>query len=99
MASQVPIRRVQKRNMQKHCTFCGSTDLVQRHHVGGRFHIAWFTMPLCRKHHDRVTEHLRLSGVDMRYTSDQAGRLRRARQATVVFLWMLDEFERERTKR
>lgn len=86
------------RKKQKHCTFCGSTDLVQDHHIGGRFHVAWFTGPLCKRHHSRITAAIRIAGVDMRYTPDLKERVRRARMATYVFLWMLDEFERERTK-
>jgi hypothetical protein len=99
MAGQVPIRRKQKQNKQKYCTFCGSTDQVESHHLGGRFHIAWSTLLLCKKHHDRVTEYLRASEVDMRYTPDKRERLRRARQAVYLFLWLLEEFEREGTKR
>ena len=73
---------------------CGSSDHVELHHVAGRFHIPWFTLPLCRRHHERVTEAYRLAGVDMRYTPDARERLRQTRQATLVFLWMLEEYER-----
>jgi transcription elongation factor Elf1 len=77
------------------CAFCGSTHKVQRHHVGGKYHIAWFTIPLCeQKHHLPVTKALDLAKVDMRYTPDNRERLKRARQATLVFLWMLEEIEK-----
>jgi hypothetical protein len=71
---------------------------VEYHHLGGRNHIAWFTVPLCREHHETVTEALLRAGVDMRYTPDTHERLRRSRKATLVFLWMLDEYEGNSTK-
>ena len=76
-----------------HCTFCESTDNIQRHHVGGQNHIAWFTIPLCEKHHLALTGALRQAKVDMRYTPDTRERLSRARRATLVFLWALQEIE------
>jgi len=92
--SRAPIRRPRKKGNRLRCALCGSSDAVQRHHVGGRYHVAWFTMPLCRRHHERVTEAIRLAGIDMRFTPDVWERLWRARQATLIFLWMLGEFER-----
>jgi hypothetical protein len=90
-----PIRPAKVRSRRLRCAFCGSTDQVERHHLGGRFHVAWCTMPLCLKHHARLTAALRLGTVDMRYTSDKRERLRRARQAAMMFLWMLGEMEKE----
>lgn len=84
--------RVKKANLR--CAFCGGANQVELHHVGGRFHIAWFTIPLCRPHHVRVTAMLRSSGVDMRYTHDMLERIARARKAALAFLWMLEELER-----
>jgi hypothetical protein len=68
MTRRAPIRRPRIKGSRPQCALCGTSDQVQRHHVGGRFHVAWFTMPVCRRHHARVTEFLRLAGVDMRYT-------------------------------
>jgi hypothetical protein len=48
-------------------------------------------MPLCQKHHVTLTIAIRRAGIDMRYTSDEAERLRRARQAIYVCLWFLEE--------
>ncbi len=75
------------------CIFCGGNKDVELHHVGGRNHVAWFTMPLCRKHHARVTAALRFAGVEMLYTPERGERLRRARKAALTFLWILEELE------
>ena len=63
--------------------------------MGGRYHIAWFTIALCVKHHICLTEALRLAPVDMRFAPNKRERLRRARQAVMLFLWMLGEMEKE----
>ena len=73
------------------CVICGSNKEVERHHVGGRRHVAWFTMPFCRKHHDQFHALLRIAGIDLEYTSDPRERLLRALKATTVFQWMLME--------
>ncbi len=67
---------------------CEDKD-TERHHVGGQNHVAWFTMLLCRKHHDQVHDMLRSAGVNLEYTSDPQERRRRALKALVVFQWML----------
>ncbi len=36
---------------------------------------------------------IHLAGVDMSYTPYRRERIRRARKATLVLLWILDEFE------
>jgi hypothetical protein len=95
MKRRAPIRRPPTKSVGLRCVLCGSSNQVERHHIGGQNHIAWFTVPLCRKHHLELTTALSRAGVDMRYTPDVRERLRRARQATLVFLWMLGEFERE----
>lgn len=77
------------------CALCGSSKNVEFHHVGGRHHVAWFTVPLCQHHHMRVTAGLHQAGVDMRYTREKRERIRRARQATLVFLWILEELDRQ----
>jgi hypothetical protein len=71
---------------------------VERHHVCGRNHIPFLTIPLCREHHIRLTRAVCSAGVDMRYTPNIHERLRRARQAMWVFQWMLDEYESNFTK-
>jgi hypothetical protein len=72
------------------CTICGSTHRVEKHHVGGRNHVVWFTIPLCRDHHARLTRYIEGAGIDMRYTADRLTRIRRARQALCMLLWFLD---------
>lgn len=89
-----PSRKSRVKKGDLRCAFCGGTDHVELHHVGGRFHIGWFLVPLCRLHHVRVTAMLRMSGVDMRYTPDKRERIARARKAALAFLWMLQELER-----
>jgi hypothetical protein len=76
------------------CVFCGNTVDTELHHVGGRSHVAWFILPLCRAHHTRVTDALRQSGVNMSYTSDPRERFARARSALLIFFWMLEEVTR-----
>ena len=68
---------------------------MQRHHVGGKGHIAWFTIPHCERHHKRVTRFVDLAGVNLHYTPDKRERLRRARKATTAFLWLLEDWEEE----
>jgi hypothetical protein len=81
----------------KLCAICGSTDRVQGHHLGGRNHARFFTIPLCLSHHKRVTIAIQqmgrqAGGIDlMKRTSHPAERARRARLAAFVFLWFLEE--------
>jgi len=79
------------------CTICGSTDQVEKHHVGGRNHVVWFMIPLCRDHHVKLTRYIEGAGIDMRYSPDRLIRLRRARQAIYMLLWFLDMQEEEFT--
>lgn len=95
MKTRAPTRTSRKKTNLLRCVLCGSSDSVQRHHVGGRFHVAWFTMPLCRKHHEKVTAFLRASDIDMRYTPNASQRIIRVLQALVVFLWMVLECLKE----
>lgn len=76
------------------CAKCGSSRNVELHHIGGRNHVAWITIPLCQDHHMRLTAAIQQAGIDMRYTSDKPERLRRARQAIYACLWFLDEESR-----
>lgn len=87
------IAKAQKRQSRNLCcAICGSIKDVQRHHLGCRRHAPYFTIPLCRKHHEAVTVLIRMAEPDVeRYTSDKAERLRRARLAAYIFLVFLDE--------
>jgi hypothetical protein len=71
-----------------HCVMCGSKN-VERNHVGGKNHVAWFTMPLCIAHHAQFHHLLRAAGVNLEYTSDPWERLLRAQEACMIFQWML----------
>jgi len=73
------------------CAKCTSARNVELHHIGGRKHVAWLMIPLCQQHHLKLTIAIRRAGIDMRYTSDKAERLRRARKTIYVCLWFLDE--------
>jgi hypothetical protein len=84
-------RRISRRAEQGRCSICGRNARTEDHHVAGRHHDATLTAPLCRAHHDQLTEDLRVADVDMRYTPDSQERLRRALKATAVFLWALGE--------
>ena len=74
-----------------HCVLCGSSKEIEHNHVGGRNHLAWFTIPVCRKHHAQFHALLRNAGVDLEYTSDPRERLLRALKSCIVFQWMLME--------
>jgi len=73
-----------------HCVICGGED-VEQNHVGGRHHVAWFTMPFCLDHHAQFHALLRASGVDLKYTPDPRERILRALQAITVCEWILHE--------
>lgn len=91
MSDRATTRLPRSKAKELHCAFCGSTRDVELHHVGGRQHIAWFTIPLCRTHHERLTEALRQAAVNMSYTPDRRERQTRVRKAVLVFSWMLEE--------
>ncbi len=86
--SRVPRRQ---RPHVRYCAICGSTKEIQEHHLGGRNHAAYFTIPLCPSHHEAVTIAIARARINMQRTSDTTERARRARQAAYVFLWFLDE--------
>jgi hypothetical protein len=91
-----PVRLAASRASGKlRCTICGSADQVEKHHAGGRNHVVWFTILLCREHHVRLTRYIEGAGIDMRYTPDLLTRIRRARQAVCMLLWFLDMQEEE----
>lgn len=73
------------------CAICGAREQIELHHLGGAAHAPYFTIPLCREHHVRVTRALQLAKVCMSYTTELAERCRRARLACQVFLWFVEE--------
>ena len=75
----------------RNCAICGSTKDIEEHHLGGRKHAPYFTIPLCHSHHAAVTVAIARARVNMQGTMDMAERARRARQAAYVFLWFLDD--------
>jgi hypothetical protein len=72
------------------CVICAS-ERIQRNHVGGQNHVAWFTMPFCPAHHDQFHALVTAAGIDLEYTADPRERLLRSLQATIVCQWMLTE--------
>ncbi len=49
-------------------------------------------VPNCRKHHHEFHIRLTLAGVDLRYTSDEQERLRRAKKAWLTYQLMREEY-------
>lgn len=76
------------------CVICGNEG-IERHHAGGQYHIAWFTMPLCVPHHGQLHKLVTAAGVDLTYTEDPAERHIRAQEACLVFQWVLLQAQRE----
>jgi hypothetical protein len=52
------------------CVVCSSKHRLELNHVGGRNHVAWFTMWFCQAHHRKYHAQLTQLGVDLAYTSD-----------------------------
>ena len=77
------------------CVLCGRKK-TERNHVGGRNHVAWFTMQFCIKHHTQFHDLLRNAGMDLTYTPDPQERLLRALQACLVAQWMFTDALRKR---
>jgi hypothetical protein len=75
----------------KKCVLCGGTRNVQANHLGGRQHLAWFTMPFCDRCHFSFHEMVDRAGIDLRYTDDPIERVRRALAAIKIAEWMLLE--------
>ena len=73
------------------CVICGTRISVERHHVGGRKHLAWLTAPLCRIHHEQLHRLLKVGGVDLEYTSDPVERLIRATKAISIFMCLVQD--------
>jgi hypothetical protein len=94
MMNETPIetaRRLSRRAEQNRCLQCGRKSRTERHHVAGRNHEAHLTVPLCRACHAQATELSRRAEVDMRKAPNSVEKVRRALQATAVFLSMLSE--------
>ncbi len=70
------------------CVICGC-ERIERNHVGGQNHVAWFTMPFCRPHHDQFHALLRTAGVNLESTTDPVERQLRALEAFRVAEWMI----------
>jgi hypothetical protein len=75
----------------KKCVLCGSTRNVQGNHLGGRWHLAWFTMPFCIDCHSLFHAMVTRAGIDLSYTQDPIERFRRALAAIKIAEWMLLE--------
>jgi hypothetical protein len=79
-----------------HCVICGSSDEVERHHIGGQNHVIWITAPFCVKHHDEFHLRLRLGESEVLfYTDDEQERHRRARQVMLAVLAMLEHHRKK----
>jgi hypothetical protein len=64
---------------------------VQGNHLGGRQHLAWFTMPFCGECHLLFHAMVTRAGIDLNYTQDPIERFRRALAAIKIAEWMLLE--------
>ena len=71
------------------CVLCGTTQNIERNHIGGRNHIIWVTAPFCRFHHRRFHQLLEIAGVELDCASDPVERLIRATKAINIFQCML----------
>src|SRR5436309_751141 len=86
-----------RKNRRQYCFICGSAERIEHHHLFGRNHAPFFTIPLCRRHHELVTRMIANAGHNlMSATSDREERLRRARMACYVFLWLVEDCCAER---
>jgi hypothetical protein len=81
------------------CVICDTDKGVERNHAGGRNHVAWFTMPFCRKHHDQFHALVAAAGIDLEYHPDPHERLLRALKAIQVCEFMLLEAMQELSSR
>ena len=71
------------------CVICGATKHVEQNHAGGANHIAWFTLPFCRRHHDQFHRLLESVRINLRYTPNKLKRLVTAALALTICLWMV----------
>ncbi len=74
------------------CAVCGKIGLIQKNHVGGEKHLAWFTMPFCSPGcHDRFHILVRQAGINLKFTTDKVERIRRSQAALLIAQHMLNE--------
>jgi hypothetical protein len=75
------------------CVFCDK-PAKEWHHVAGRNNCNWFCVPLCVAHHRLVTRaYGNANPAMMNVASDVASRMKHAREACLVLLWLLDHPE------
>ncbi len=72
------------------CVICAATP-IHRHHAGGRWHVAWFLIPLCIPHHNQLHAFLTIAGVKLEYTANVGLRLVRGLKACLIAMLMLAE--------
>ena len=73
------------------CAICGRTGPIEMNHVGGKFHLAWFTMPFCLQCHSRFHTMVRQASINLEFTPNIVERVRRAQAALWIAQWMLNE--------
>jgi hypothetical protein len=71
------------------CVICGSAHNIEDNHAGGRNHMAWFTVPFCKRHHQQFHRLLESTGINLRYTPNKLKRLVIAALALTIALWMV----------
>jgi uncharacterized protein YlaI len=84
-------RRLSRRADQNRCLLCGRKLPLEQHHIAGKNHDPPFTTQLCQACHALATENLRRADVDMAREENIVQRVRKALQATSVFLRMLSD--------
>jgi len=79
--------------MRERCTLC-DRHATEWHHVPGRNNCSWFRIPLCTQHHRLITRAYYNSSPEMmKAVSSLEERVKHAREACYVFLWLLDHPE------
>src|SRR5262245_54084847 len=89
-------RKCRKRATRAHKTLCIFCDrrANELHHVAGRNNCVWFRVPLCTPHHRLITKaYSNANPTMMNGASDVASRIKHAREACLVFLWLLEHPE------
>jgi hypothetical protein len=80
-----------KRPRVRRCAICTSSKNVQGNHIGGKYHLAWITIPFCGECHSRFHTRARQAGLVLEWTDDPIERLRRALAFIEICVWMLLE--------
>ena len=57
--------------------------------MGGRNHVAWFTMQFCRPHHGQFHRLVEAAGINLEYTPNEVERILRALSAIGIAQYML----------